>query len=144
MGGALLVLLLLEPVLLARRDIAWGRFARRTALILGAVILALGAWTLRRYLLTGHVFDPALAGPQSVDALSRQAGLADKLLLPIMPLVLGFAGSGGAWCSWPTRITGFSEPAHAFAGERPSPVCAGKDLEIARQAREAAETRQPR
>lgn len=96
-AGVLALLILLAPALLGRARLSWRETGIRW-LILGSVTGAvLAAWSLRRFVLTGDLFDPTLAGPQSFDALSRQADVVDKILLPIMPLALGVIGALEPW-----------------------------------------------
>lgn len=89
--------LVIEPSALRQQPIDLRRVWKPLAVIGGFVGFALAAWTLRRYWLTGSVSDPVLTGPQSTDALSRQADLLDKVLVPVMPFGLGIVGAASPW-----------------------------------------------
>lgn len=69
---------------------AWG-------LLAAAAIVAVLAWSTRRYALTGTWVDPTLTGPPSEDVLSRLPSQMDHLIAPVIPFVLGLVGSQEPW-----------------------------------------------
>ena len=55
--------------------------------------MTLAFWSLRQYLLTGHLIDPAAGGERSADAQSRMPESIDRIIAPVLPFVSGLIGS---------------------------------------------------
>lgn len=91
------LLLALWPPLFESRRPALKAVLGRWMILVGTTAAVLGAWTLRRYLVTGGALDAVLSASPSSDVLSRSADLTDKLLIPIMPFGLGVMGTLQPW-----------------------------------------------
>ncbi|RPF26383.1 hypothetical protein [Georgenia muralis] len=97
-AGAVGLALLLRWWAEAHRPAGAYRTVVRQWLVLGATaVLTLGFWSVRQWLITGYLVDPALGATPSVDVLSRLPSRTDQLLVPVMPLVTGLVGSQEPW-----------------------------------------------
>lgn len=66
-------------------------------LLAAPVLVTLAFWSLRQYLLTGHLIDPAAGGERSADAQSRMPESIDRIIAPVLPFVSGLIGSTEPW-----------------------------------------------
>ena len=76
---------------------SFGRLVAQLAILAAPGVLALAFWSVRQYLYTGNLIDPAVATEPDEFARTMLPNPVEQLLAPLLPFVGGVIGAAEPW-----------------------------------------------